>query len=50
MELAYYEVTFRQTPHSAYSTSAVYCHGEFEAFSEIKRRYPEAVIIKVKKR
>lgn len=50
MESAYYEVTFRQTPNATYSKSYVYCHGEFEAIADVKRKFPEAVIINVKKR
>lgn len=50
MELAYYDVTFRREPHATYTKVGVYCHGEYEAIAKIKERYPEAVIIEVKKR
>ena len=50
MKSEFYEVTYRQTPNSSYSKTAVFCHGEFEAIAEIKRKCPEAVIIEVKKR
>ena len=50
MELAYYEVTFRREPLSAYSKSSIYCHGEYEAIADIKSKFPNAVIIEVKKR
>ena len=50
MNLAYYDVTYRRDPHAAYTKVGVYCHGEYEAIAEIKDRYPEAVIINVKKR
>lgn len=50
MESAYYEVTYRREPTSAYSKMSVYCHGEYEAIADVKSKFPNAVIIDVKKR
>ena len=50
MELAHYDVVYRATPTSVYSKMSVYCHGEYEAIDKVKKLYPKAVLIEVKKR
>ena len=50
MELSHYDVVYRATPTSGYSKMPIYCHGEYEAIGEVKKLYPKAVIIEVKKR
>ena len=50
MELAHYDVVYRATPTSVLSKMGVYCHGEYEAIDKVKKLYPKAVIIEVKKR
>ena len=50
MKSEFYEVTYRQTPTSAYTKVAIFCHGEYEAIADIKSKFPNAVIIEVKKR
>ena len=50
MESAHYDVVYRATPTSVYSKMSVYCHGEYEAIGEVKKLFPKAVIIDVKKR
>lgn len=50
MESAHYDVVYRATPTSVYSKMSVYCHGEYEAIDKVKKLFPKAVIIDVKKR
>ncbi len=50
MELSHYDVVYRATPTSGYSKMPIYCHGEYEAIDKVKKLYPKAVIIEVKKR
>lgn len=50
MKSEFYEVTYCQTPNSAYAKIAIFCHGEYEAIANIKSKFPNAVIIEVKKR
>ena len=50
MELSHYDVVYRATPTSVLSKMGVYCHGEYEAIDKVKKLYPKAVLIEVKKR